>query len=174
MHPDKFPIRAERNGRPVTLHLGHATPAVKRAYCQWLKPRYVAEAWENTQSPYLDEPLRKRMTAEYQAARQEVNAGGIYWTANACIPVAVSILTEAGNLFFNRLLLGESAADWSDDELLALIRAKLADEASDYAVAMDAIWEAADPKAEAPSSGPSPDPTGTSGTSPASPPATST
>jgi hypothetical protein len=191
----KYPV--EWKGK--TLYLSDLTADVKETFCQWLRPRYVFAAYQQTKAPGLTDEMRKHAAAEHQAAQALVNSGGVYWNAEMSMAVAVAVPRDDGFLFLNRLLLGESAKvrepdgntrDWTDDELRAFLREKDPERpannapVTDYQSAMDAIWEAELPKAtggttrapvpSAPS-GPPPSagPAGTGGSSPSSPPGTS-
>ncbi len=182
MQPNKYPV--EYQGR--TLYLSDATADLKKTYCRWLEPRYVYRAYLQTQAPGLDDDMRRHAVAEHRMAQQEVNSGGIYWTTEPCMAVATSMLSPDGLLFFNRLLLGDSAKvrmpdgtvrDWTDAELQAFLDAKDPERkgklpVTDYQVAMDAIWENEAPKVQT-GPPPSPAPAATAGSSPPSPPATS-
>ena len=125
-------------GRLVTLRMGELTAGVKEAFVRWLKPRLLADAfgWMTA--------------AEYRAFRQEVTAGGVYWTTHPSAAVATALSTQEGSVQLNRLLFGEAVADWSDEFLWAMLKAKDANPESDYRVAFDLVWDAADPKAPAP------------------------
>jgi hypothetical protein len=190
----KYPV--EWNGK--TLYLSDLTADLKEAFCQWLRPRYVFSAYQQTKAPGLTEEMRKHALAEHQAAQALVNSGGLYWNAETSMPVAYAIPSDDGFLYLNRLLLGDSAKvrdpdgtvrDWTDDELRAFLTEKDPERppnnaaVTDYQAAMDAIWANELPKAKGAAkggptpapSGPSPSaaPAGTGGSSPSSPPATS-
>jgi hypothetical protein len=191
--PNKYPV--EWKGK--TLYLSDLTADLKETFCQWLRPRYVFAAYQQTKAPRLTDEMRKHATAEHQAAQALVNSGGIYWNAEVSMPVAVALASDDGFMFLNRLLLGDSATvrepdgnvrDWTDDELRAFLTEKDPERpaggaaVTDYQSAMDAIWANELPKAtgaaKKPASapgGPPPSaaPAGTGGSSPSSPPATS-
>jgi hypothetical protein len=116
--------------------LSELTVAVKQAFVKWLKPRLLKEASET-----LD-------TSEYLTFRQEIMAGAAYWNSTPSVVVATAFYsTEEGAAKLTRLLLNVTEAELSDAELYELIETKNQDDASDYKLAMDMIWENADPKA---------------------------
>jgi hypothetical protein len=129
------------NGYPVkwkeeTLLMGELTKAVKDAFVKWVKPRVLKEA---------SETLKPN---EYVAFRQEVMAGGVFWSAVPSMAVAVAMAQEEGSIYLNRLLFGKQVEHWTDAELWEMLQAKDEDEKSDYRIAFDLIWENSDPKAK--------------------------
>jgi hypothetical protein len=172
MKSDTIPVEYEGKALP----LGPLTADLREAFCQALKPRYIREAWELLQSVRGDREMEKIAAANLQAARQEVCAGGLYWSAQPSAAVAAALMTKWGVRTLTRLQLDEAAVTWTDDEVDAFLEAKdpPRDEGNltDYQVAMDCFWETADPKARR-GSAPSAGPAGTGASSLGSPPATS-
>jgi hypothetical protein len=174
MDPDRYPVALcdadgnpiapglgpvkDKDGRPIVLGLGPLTAGVKEAFVKWVKPRLLADAYE------------WMTTGEYKAFRQEIAAGGVFWTESPCAAVAEAIGRKEGSVYLNRLLFGDGVKGWSDDQLWALLRAKDKDAAGDYRVAFDLVWDGADPKAQAPTGATQ---TSSSGTPTSTPPPTS-
>jgi hypothetical protein len=129
---ESYPI--EWKGKQYRL--SELTVGVKQAFVKWLKPRVLKEARET-----LD-------TSEYLTFRQEIMAGAAFWNSSPSVVVATAFYsTEEGAAKLTRLLMGVTEAELSDAELYELIETKNEDIASDYRLAMDMIWENADPKA---------------------------
>lgn len=171
---DKRPV--EWDGK--TIYFGPLSADRKQLFCRWLEPRYVFRAYKMTQAPGLDDEMRRHASLEHQMAQQLVNSGGIYWNSAPSVPVATALMTPDGVRQIVRILTDDQLKDWDDARLQAFLEAKDPDRpgdgaaVTDYQIAMDAIWETADPKAPT-GSPPSPAPAGTTGSSPALPPGTS-
>lgn len=141
------------NGHPIewkgkTLTMSPLTADIKATFAKWVEPRYIRHAREMCNAPGLDEQGKKEALAEYQLARQEVFGGGIAWTTTPHFAVAIAFNTPEGELYLHRLLFGSQVSDWTDDQLREFLDAKDKDEASDYRVAWDIIWDTQDPKAK--------------------------
>ena len=120
-----------------TLRLGDLSADRQEAFCTWLKPRM------------LDDAAGWMTAGEYSAFRQELTSGAVYWDTLPCPAVATALRTKAGTLQLNRLLFGDDVKDWTDDALWQFLKAK-DDKTSDYSIAFDLVWDAAHPKAQAP------------------------
>jgi len=142
MNPQSFPVQ----WKDKTLYLGELSADVKQTFAQYVKPRALAEMRGLADSPGMTKEQRQSAITEYLQYRAQVAGGYIKWTTDPCTEVAIQLADPAGELYYNRLLFGESLNGMQDDELRELIDAKLADPTSDYAVAMDLIWETANPK----------------------------
>lgn len=127
------------------LALGRLTTEVKEAFVLWHEPRALKRAKR------ILEPV------EYLNFRQEVVGGAIYWNTMACMSIAVEFTNPEGKIQLARLLFGQSIIETdphgkvttlSDAELGELIAEKEADPSSDYALAMEMIWETENPKAK--------------------------
>lgn len=117
--------------------LGNLTVKVKDGFCKWVKQWLTAEGMENIgQWP---DRLNSYLASVY---------ANVWWGDGGQSKLVNDALrSEAGGLALNRLLFGDSVKILSDADLLEMIVAKEADPLSDYAVALAAIRETADPKA---------------------------
>lgn len=120
-----------------TLQLRDLTAEMKNEFATWVEPRALVKM-----KNCLD-------TKEYLNFRQEVAGGSICWNTTASMAVGAALNTPDGEIKFNRLLFGGTDSHLNDEQLREMIEAKLADPTSDYSVAMDLLWEKADPKAKA-------------------------
>lgn len=165
-----------------TLQLGPQSANVRQAFANRVRQLSLAEAkdilsgpeYVNYRAEVIGGAAGQSMAKNVSKENVPENAdSGIHWTGTPSMAVASALNTFGGEVYLLRLLAGESAAKWTDDDLASLIKAKRDDAASDYRIAIDAIWEAADPKAKTGSDG-SPGPGDTAGSSANSPPGTST
>lgn len=153
-----YPVR----WRTHDLAMSDLTVGMKRAFCDWLVQKLRAEALQD---------LRGQTTV-LNAYLDGVRAR-VWWVAAGASPAVVDALKSPdGGLQYTRLLFGDSAKALSDDELRELVDEKEAEQAAadeaaaaaghpgpyppanDYTLALDAVHEAANPKAPArPTSG---------------------
>lgn len=148
-----YPV--EWQGKTLKLH--DLSAEMKAEYAIWVEPRALMRM------------KRSLETKEYLNFRQEVAGGAICWNTTASMAVGAELNTPDGEIKFNRLLFCGTDSHLNDDQLREMIETKLADPTSDYSVAMDLLWEKADPKAKA-GSLPSAAPADTGNSSSGSPP----
>ncbi len=167
MSPTSYPVK----WKGKTLYLGELTADVKMAFAQWCKPKALAEmrdVLEPTEYLHFREQVAGGSISWKKTKARDPETGAIKWTTVPSAVVAQLLNDPDGEVYYNRLLFGASVKDWSDDDLRELIEDKLADPTSDYSIAMNLIWETADPKAMS-GSQPSPAPTDTGDSSANSP-----
>lgn len=144
--------------RTHDLAMGDLTVGMKKAFCAWLVHKLRADAiadlrgQTNVLNAYLD-GVRAR----------------VWWVAGGASPAVVDALKSPdGGLYYTRLLFGDSAKALADDELRELMDEKEAEQVgadevaaaagheppyppvNDYTLALDAVHEAANPKARGP------------------------
>jgi hypothetical protein len=167
MSPTGYPVK----WKDKILHLGELTADVKAAFAQWCKPKALAElrdVLDPTEYLHFREQVAGGCVNWKKKKERDPVTGGIAWTTTPSAVVAQLLNDPDGELYYNRLLFGDAVKDWSDEQLQELIEAKLADPKSDYSLAMNLIWETADPKAN-PGSAPLPAPQATAPLSAPSP-----
>lgn len=156
-----------------SLTLGPMTADVRQVFANRVRKDSLQEAREilagaeyvNFRAEVIGGAVGQSMAKGISKANTPpVADSGIHWTSDPSMAVASALNTFGGTVYLTRLLAGKTADDWTDDEIAAMVMAKKDDEASDYRIAIDSIWEAADPKAKTGPAG-SPAPAGTGGSS---------
>ncbi len=139
------------------IYLGQITAKVKMAYVEWKRQDLIAFALR-------DMPVCPAQANFLKTIRNKPP----FWNDSDCDDnVAESLPSSEGGVKLHRLIMDETSNKvLSDEDILAMIREKQKDPASDYSLAMDDIRENANPKAHtSESSGEPPGETTTSASS---------
>jgi hypothetical protein len=131
-----------------TLRMTPLTAGVKQAFVAWLRPRYILQAMailEDGKAAGITGDDLKKLEMNVVQARQEANAGGLFWSIDPSQAVASALMTEAGVVKLARLMFPVSMDGWTDAQIYAYLSDQK--EGSAYQVAFGLAWEDADPKA---------------------------
>lgn len=131
-HRKDYPVQ----WKDKTYYLSDLTMGIKRAYAKWLARDMIANA-----KAIMDH-------SDFVVFRETLMASPPRWEIAPTPVVAASFGSHnlTGHIALNRLMLGVTPEEMSDEEIETMIREKDADQSSDYSVAMRMILDAYDPK----------------------------